>query len=65
VLVLAHVKELVAQNHAKYSLWVWRRISTLRASRVNRVTAKWFSAACSPLPVTLTIFRGIFTADCR
>jgi DNA repair protein RadD len=60
VLVLAHVKELVAQNHAKYCALGLEADILPPGSSAKRATAKWCLAACSRLPVTLTCFAANF-----
>ena len=47
VLVLAHVKELVAQNHAKYLALGLEADILPPDYSVKRATAKWCLAACS------------------
>lgn len=47
VLVLAHVKELVAQNHAKYCAYGLEADIFAAGLQQKRAPARWCSAACS------------------
>ncbi len=60
VLVLAHVKELVAQNHAKYQALGLEADIFAAGLKRERATVKWYLAVCSRSPVTLMPFRGNF-----
>ncbi len=62
VLVLAHVKELVAQNHAKYCCpWPRVRISSPPACSEKRATAKWCSDSVQSVARNLDQFRSEFS----
>ena len=60
VLVLAHVKELVAQNHAKYQALGLEADIFAAGLSTKRATVKWYLAACSLSPVILMPFRVNF-----
>lgn len=47
VLVLAHVKELIAQNHAKYLAYGLRRTFSPPACSAKRARQRWYLAAYS------------------
>ena len=47
VLVLAHVKELVEQNHAKYEAWGSRPTSSPLGSLARRRAPRWCLARCN------------------